>query len=419
MDKGKEIEEAVGNVAAKAFLADFVVPNPMYRKNNGDLKEVADVLVPFGSTLLVIQVKTKTESIPASQKEEKDFQRIEKRLDHAVQQLKTAHRALGSETRFEMVNRHGVSIPYSAEQFERKIGIVILALIGEEKFDYNDRTRIYGSLTELRDMPVHLFAREDFDIICDEYDTLPDFLGYMNLREALYKSESVSSFAEERDLLAVSKLNRDLLEACIRGECDFIHLDEGLWNQYITEYEDQRRARSTLNNPSYIVDDVILELHKAIGFDPGCYTHLPMDVDTVGTKQSYFSTIHYLSRLNRLDRRAVGERFLRCMEKAARTGDGHSLFYKQDSDEAVLVMSSRRDREERVTGLYNLCGSAFCTLKLKSIVGICSEPIDAKGRSFDVILQEDLEITNPEAMIEIFRIAFGDPIRYTGTEYSA
>jgi hypothetical protein len=76
-EKGKEVEDIVEQICSLAFLEDFVVRNPIFKKESGTTKEAADFLVPFNKTLLAFQVKSKTELKLASEKTRVDFERIE------------------------------------------------------------------------------------------------------------------------------------------------------------------------------------------------------------------------------------------------------------------------------------------------------------------------------------------------------
>jgi len=58
---GQIAEDWVEQLCAATFLADFTIRSPRYQKTGGQTKEAADLLVVFGHTLLIIQVKTVNE----------------------------------------------------------------------------------------------------------------------------------------------------------------------------------------------------------------------------------------------------------------------------------------------------------------------------------------------------------------------
>ena len=95
-NKGADVEDIVEQICKTAFLEDFVVRSPKFRKSNGQLKEVADILIPFGDTLLAIQIKSRTETRGGDQKTVIDFGRIEKTVEEGIAQLKTIRRLFNS-----------------------------------------------------------------------------------------------------------------------------------------------------------------------------------------------------------------------------------------------------------------------------------------------------------------------------------
>ena len=80
-NKGADVEDIVEQICKTAFLEDFVV-RMLNFEPNGQLKEVARIfLIPFGDTLLAIQIKSRTETRGGDQKTVIDFGRIEKTAD--------------------------------------------------------------------------------------------------------------------------------------------------------------------------------------------------------------------------------------------------------------------------------------------------------------------------------------------------
>ena len=132
-DRGDEAEDLVEKICHKMFLADFTVRNPKFLKSGAE-KEAADFLVPFGSTLLAFQVKSKTETKSAFEKGEKDFARIESKISVGVDQLKTIKRALKAGHLKTITNGANVTLPFEGNSSTSLIGLVVLELFGEEQF---------------------------------------------------------------------------------------------------------------------------------------------------------------------------------------------------------------------------------------------------------------------------------------------
>ena len=59
MDHGKRAESRVAKLCGDLFLKDFVLEAPKFRTPGGQLREVADALLPHGDVLIAMQVKTR------------------------------------------------------------------------------------------------------------------------------------------------------------------------------------------------------------------------------------------------------------------------------------------------------------------------------------------------------------------------
>ncbi len=98
-------------------------------------------------------------------------------------------------------------------------------------------------------------------------------------------------------------------------------------------------------------------------------------------------------------------------------GHGHSLI-KYNDDSAFTILCTDKDRQQRINGLYNLTAAAYCGLKLRKAIGVATEPINAKERSFDVIFLEDVRFQNDKELRNVFESSFGNPSHYKVKEYN-
>ena len=57
-DKGDETEHLIGKIAESIVLRDFVIRNPKFKKQSGKEKELTDILVPFGESIISIFVRS-------------------------------------------------------------------------------------------------------------------------------------------------------------------------------------------------------------------------------------------------------------------------------------------------------------------------------------------------------------------------
>lgn len=166
-----------------------------------------------------------------------------------------------------------------------------------------------------------------------------------------------------------------------------------------------------------MVDAIISQLHKSLGFDSGVNFPSGRVKHDQGTVQNYIAAVTELSKMNRLTRRVVEKKYLERMKKADQTGHGHSLIMNPSDKSAVLVLSTNRSRQERANAIYNLCAVAYCGMKLTRIVGIVSEPFSIRDRSYDVIVLDGVEFEESPSLEGRFEEMFGPKKNYSFTEY--
>lgn len=355
---GYDVEDIVEELCKVIYLADFVVRSPKYTKQSGMAKEAADFLVPFNSTLLAFQVKSKKELKPATEKTEIDFQRINSKIEEGVTQLNTIKRALNANHILELSNVVGIRIPFRKDEYKELIGIVIIDLLGEEKFPKGERTEILNGFIESFDIPIHIFLRDDFQQISTVIDTLPDFLDYIKKRQALYEKSAITSFTNELDLLAIYKTQPHLIDDCFNGKCDLLVITEGIWDSYRKERKDAIDERNIANNSSYIIDYIISDLRRSIGYEPEIKSPAKRNDVKQGSIEQYWLSINELSKLPRVVRRGIGTAFIKKMEKAMMDGHGHSLI-KYNDNSAFTILCTDKHRQQRANGLYNLTAAAY------------------------------------------------------------
>ncbi|MFH0794089.1 MAG: hypothetical protein V2A74_08665, partial [bacterium] len=202
-DQGRLVEDVVEQICHTAFLQDFVVRHPTFEKSRGRIKEAADFLVPFRNTLLAFQVTSKNEPKPGSKKTETDLARIAgKTAGKGIDQLATIRRAVRSNRLPALKNARNITIPFERSWVDRMIGVVIVDLLGEDKFPSEERTSIYDGYVCEDGMPIHLFRRQDFAFLLSEVDTLPEFIQYLDTRQQLFEKDILGPFTQEPDFLA-------------------------------------------------------------------------------------------------------------------------------------------------------------------------------------------------------------------------
>ena len=82
-----------------------------------------------------------------------------------------------------------------------------------------------------------------------------------------------------------------------------------------------------------------------------------------------------------------------------------------------LIHASNRGRQNRVTALINICSVAYCGMGLKKIIGIATEPLTVKERSYDVIIFDDVRFENHKELEGKMGEFFGKPVKHSETEF--
>jgi len=414
---GRSTEDLVESICTKIFFSDFTVKNPKYKKENGAEREAADILIPYKETLLAFQIKAKIEKKNADQKTSVDFDRIERKVQEGIDQLQEIKKAVSNKNLCELTTSKGITIPFTCDHDKKIIGVVILDLVGEDRFPRDSRTSMFNGFTIKHGMPIHLFMREDFEEISKELDTLPDFLKYIGIREALRTRNALSPMTDELDFLGLYKSNWPMIEELLSGKYDLLVLAPDIWEGYKSRQNDIRE-RDRKNLPSYLVDEMISRFYLAIDFDPG------VDIPGVrksayiqGSVDNYMRSITELASLSRLQRRAVGEALLEKAKKADAYGMGYRLILDRDNKSAILVMAFDGDRKDRVDRLYQLCSVAYCKHDLTKIMGIATEPAKESARSEDVVILDGVGFTNKKELLESAQNLFGKEAHFRVTEY--
>lgn len=418
-EQGVKSEDIVHQICEKIFLSDFVVPNPKYQKSNNQEREIADTLILFDTHLIGFQTKSKTETKKISEKNDADVGRVLNQIAKGIKQLKSIKAAMEAHKKLTVKNKINVEIAFDTNTVQNITGIVILDLLGEEQFDEEEKTEILGGFERHFGIPVHIFLRSDLELISTEIDTPTDFIQYLEKREKLYDRGILIPTVSERDFLAVYKLQPGLIEDALSGKVDGFAIAEGRWGMYTTKLQELRNERMKLNHESYFVDRIIKEMHKIIGYEaPELEGIHPRNDVKQGTVEGYFKCVTALSKLNRLERRAVGNVLYRNLKAADETGFSAALYKSPDTNKGIFILASNRNRRERAIALYNLTAMAYCHFNLNEITGIATDNLSASGRSYDFAFLKDVEFENRNELAEEWKANFAKGRQFSFNEYT-
>lgn len=382
---GDMIEDLVESICTSMFFADFTVRSPKFVKEGGKELEIGDILVPFGKHLLSIQVKTRQETTLPEERNAVDWERIQRKLEEAVEQLKNVNRFLEVAGDATLTTVRGVSIPFSSKKIERVLGVVVFDLIGEEEITSEERTTIFKGFVQRQEMPVHAFMRDDFEAIAEWVDTIPDFIEYLEKRQALMKRDILVSLTSEKELLAGFLLMPKVIDDALSGKCDYLVLD--LWDHFQKDADEVQRLKAVVE-PSYVVDEVIARQYESIGYDPETSNGVKLsDYGEHGTVSVYMKAITALASLKRAERTHIGKNLIEVRQKAVGkdTGWARGFALAEEGKCIVLLATERRRDEGRTSVLHGYC---LDNLKksFKAVIGIATEAEGAVSRSYDVCL---------------------------------
>ena len=413
MGIGESTEDVVESICVNSFLADFVVRSPKFTKKSGSELEAADLLLPFGDTLITFQVKTKSLPVIVDDNAELSMDRIRRRIAEAVEQIKTIKRGLETDAIPHVMNLRDIKLPFVCRSPKKIIGIVVFRAVKGGSLTEDVRVTIYGGLDRVRDISVHIFELNDFEVIARECDTLPDLLTYLETREKFIREGILFPITAELDFLAAYKTRGDVLERCLAGEIKEVSIEAGLWDKFVTEHRNEIIEREKRRRTSKIVDLLIEELHKCIGYSIDNELANPEELPDVlrpepASVEQYFKMASELSLLNRAERMELGQRMFDVVERADTSPKGFSfvVFISKSGCAPIAFVSSKGSRANIRIDLYKIVAAAYVHFKLSKILGIATQQKSAQGRSHDFMLLEGVTFQNEDDVRKLGELLF-------------
>ena len=247
-------------------------------------KEVSDLLVVFGNNIVIFSDKRC--AFPDTGNLQQDWTRWFRRaVFKSAEQIWGAERwILGSPDRLRLDRRCTVPFPLVLPPRDRaRVHRVVVAhgvsdrcrayhggtgtlmitpyITGEAHFNYPAQPVMpfaVGDIDAARGF-VHILDDQALDTLLSTLDTLPDFLRYLDRKEALVRSGRLGGATGEDDLLAIYLTNMDAEGHCfpIPEEATGVFFEEGFWQDF--ESNPQRIAQIEANQVSYLWDALIEE----------------------------------------------------------------------------------------------------------------------------------------------------------------
>jgi hypothetical protein len=155
---------------------------------------------------------------------------------------------------------------------------------------------------------VHVLNDHSLEVVIKELDTLPDFVAYLEAREALIRGGRLAGVPGEEELLGVYLRNgTPEAHAFPRGKKGFsVFFPEGHWETWRTSPE--RAAREAADKVSYVWDDLLADFGQ----------HLLDGTSIVRTHSSVADNefaLRVMATTTRTQRRALGERLIEILSR--------------------------------------------------------------------------------------------------------
>ena len=223
--KGKIGENFVNQLAFNTYLDYWCYPNPKYE--NGDKKEICDLLIIFNNICIIFSVKNY------------DFKGNHKRffnntIEKAVKQISGAYKTLFKNEKVIITHPYKKEVVFPKDDINKVFRVVIN--LGEGTQFYNlERT------TNNSDF-INILDKETFITILDELNTIPDLIDYLEKRELFFKGKDVRVLTSpddefnviglhdcselfksnsEKDFIMISGTEKDLLSYFLKNTRNF------------------------------------------------------------------------------------------------------------------------------------------------------------------------------------------------------
>ncbi len=268
-DKGIAGENFVNELAYNSFFKFWCYPNPKFE--NGDKKEICDLLILFDSIAIIISVKN-------YEFKGKHFRYFNNTIEKAVKQLHGAYRLLFGNQEVKIKHPDKELEIFPKDQI-KKIFRLVINLGDDVKFyPFNQKTKNNDYVT--------VFDKDSFQTIIRELDTVPDFIDYLEKRENLFKNkftlilpadeydfplETQKEFFQLTDNISsdfnlISGTEKDLLAHFFKNQRNFPDILNGDSNGYYLIIdndwkdflkEEKVRNKEKANRASYFIDKFV------------------------------------------------------------------------------------------------------------------------------------------------------------------
>ncbi len=238
-DKGTEGEQFVHRLADRSYLSHWCFPNPS--DEEGDKKEIVDLLIWLDDTLILISIK--------NYEFKGNHERYHRKtIEKAVRQIQGAERKLFHSNR-DVVVKHPTRGMVKILTAGIMQVIRLVANLGEGE-EYYEAARKTGN-----DQFISIINKDTVETFFNELDTIKDIVRYFVEREKMFRSlDKIMLQGREKDLLATYLTNARKMPDI--GSASVAMFDiEGAWDNFISD--SRKIARDKENRKSYFIDELV------------------------------------------------------------------------------------------------------------------------------------------------------------------
>lgn len=397
--RGERAEELLAQIISDPLLVDFVHLRPYYQRVSRHI-ELCDLLIEDASKSILVQLKVQDLSQGNPGRNPQRWAR--KRIGEASRQIIGALRWV---SRVDIFSENPVrgSIRFSQGDLAGQHGLVIL--------DYSSGPMTIESELPRRtaeSVPIHYFSFEDFVILCQSLQTLPDLIHYLDER-AKIPAWSTPKLNDERNAYAYFLMNQGTFNSSL-VESDF----DGQWYRLTHHYRKEYGEKLRADEMGKLFSQILHHIHNA---DPERGTYTPQEIENMHAPDNFSpqriaETARLLNRLRNIDRRNIVERLWEKIEKADDSYLGYNYFaYRPevyDLRVMYLFLASRHDRSSRLKQLFAMAVYVLNIVPDAEFVAAASTESrgvgEKNGRSFDFLLiDKNLRDTDPQGTSDSMR----------------
>ncbi len=383
--KGEFAEDKAENILEQSFLSDFIFRNPKFKTGKSE-KELADFVISFFDTLIIVQCKNKKETDNLDKY-------IRKTVGEAAEQLNSSYnRLLNPKFEITLENKRQGKIILNKADIKKVFTLVIL----EENYpiaNYNLSKEIVPKIDSYKFKPQILNSNDLFNLL-RLLDTPIDFFNYLEEREKVV-TNSAYKYHNEKELFALYLQSDRKIEILNRIENPSLIMLDGSFSEELDwgELNEKLNQKKKLDRNSYFIDLMLDEMHMTDSKD-------------------YLLIMEEFAKLHRFQRRIIGDLIVEKAFEVAKRDKKMGWRCAQNpnsKDMGFVFVISDLPRDKARILLNNASTSAKYKMNWKKVIGVGTTPPGFEGHYFD-FLYDDREYIYPDKNMEKFVISFwGEP----------